>query len=353
MFETSVPEASAPNLSALLPYGWRTQPLPLGAESARVIRHDGATLTIIVADSTRSTDSTGGVTHRSVGNRTDLEPEPTVGDWIAVAGDRVVEVLPRTSLLRRRAAEGLATQALAANVDVVLVTCGLDRPVKAGRIHRSVALARDANAVPVLVLTKAAGAEPDVARLQLEHPGVEILVTSAREGIGVEAVRAAIAGRTAVLLGESGAGKSTLVNALLGDDRVDTGRVRTGDAKGRHTTTSRELHLVPGGGVIIDTPGIRTLGLVTDADAVDASFTDILELASRCRFRDCRHESEPECAVREAIDAGELATARYDSWRRLQREVANAIVRASPHEQRRRGKTFSRAAKEGARRKRG
>ena len=221
-------------------------------------------------------------------------------------------------------------------------------------IEIGIAIAWDAGATPVLVLTKAAGHDPEVSRLELENPGVQVIITSALEGIGVEEVRAVISGRTAVLLGESGAGKSTLVNALLGSDAADTGSVREGDAKGRHTTTSRQLHVLPGdaGGVIIDTPGIRSVGLFTDADAVDASFADIRELAAHCRFRDCRHHAEPGCAVLEAIEDSVLPAGRYESWRRLQREVASAARRANPHEQRRRGKTFSRAAKEGARRKR-
>ena len=158
----------------------------------------------------------------------------------------MIDVLPRTSLLRRQSAEAQGAQALAANVDVVLVTCGVDRPVKAGRIYRSVAIAWDAGATPVLVLTKAAGHDPEVSRLELENPGVQVIITSALKGIGVEEVRAVISGRPAVLLGESGAGKSTLVNALLGSDAADTGSVREDDAKGRHTTTSRQLHVLPG-----------------------------------------------------------------------------------------------------------
>ena len=230
-----------------------------------------------------------------------LDPPPTVGDWLAVRrapdGDpndvQVDRVLERTSLLRRMTADGTGSQALAANVELVLIACGLDRPVRAGRIHRAAAQAWDADAHPVLVLTKAGApgaAEVDLPRLELEHPGMRVLVTSAQEGAGIEDVRAVVAGRTAVLVGESGAGKSTLINALLGRDEVATGAVREGDAKGRHTTTSRQLHLLPGspGGCIIDTPGIRSLGLFTDAESVDAAFADIQELAALCRFSDCR-----------------------------------------------------------------
>ena len=208
-------------------------------------------------------------------------------------------------------ADGTGSQALAANVELVLIACGLDRPVRAGRIHRAAAQAWDADAHPVLLLTKAGApgaADVDLPRLELEHPGMRVLVTSSQEGIGLDDVRALVAGRTAVLVGESGAGKSTLINALLGREEAATGAVREGDSKGRHTTTSRQLHLLPGpeGGCVIDTPGIRSLGLFADAESVDAAFADIQELAVECRFSDCRHDTEPGCAVLEACESGEL-----------------------------------------------
>jgi ribosome biogenesis GTPase len=288
-----------------------------------------------------------------------LDPPPTVGDWLAVrrASDRdpndilVERVLERTSLLRRMTADGTGSQALAANVQLVLIACGMDRPVRAGRIHRAAAQAWDADAHPVLLLTKAGAAGAagvDLPRLELEHPGMRVLVTSAQEGVGIEDVRGIVAGRTAVLVGESGAGKSTLINALLGRDEVATGTVREGDAKGRHTTTARQLHLIPGsqGGCIIDTPGIRSLGLFTDAESVDAAFADIQELAAQCRFSDCGHATEPGCAVLAACESGQLPQGRYDSWRRLQKEASSAVMRSSPHELRKHAKRFSRSAKE-------
>lgn len=307
---------------------------------ARVIRHDGATLTIRTSDG-----------DRRVHNSPLLEPAPTVGDWLLVDEERVIEVLPRTSLLRRLGASRDTVQDLAANVDIVLITCGADRPIKATRIHRSVVLTWDAGAIPVVVLTKTRVHEVDVPRIELEHPGVRVITTSALEGIGILELRELIGTRTAVVLGESGAGKSTLINALLGGAVAETGEVRA-DAKGRHTTTSRQLHELPGGGVIIDTPGIRSVGLFTDSQAVDASFAEIGELALVCRFHDCSHESEPGCAVIAALDDGSLDASRYESWRHLQREVAAAARRATPHEERRRGKQFSRAAKQGAANKR-
>ena len=337
----------------LEPYGWtaaRIGQLPTGTQPARVVRYDGASLLAATTTGLSALRVPPGV-----------DPPPTVGDWLAISRPseadpddaRLLRVLERTSLLRRMTADGTGSQALAANVDMVLITCGLDRPVRAGRIHRAAAQAWDADAHPVLLLTKAGApgaADVDLPRLELEHPGMHVLVTSSQEGIGLDDLRALVAGRTAVLVGESGAGKSTLINALLGRDEVATGAVREGDAKGRHTTTSRQLHVLPGpgGGVVIDTPGIRSLGLFASSGSVDAAFADIQELAAECRFSDCRHDTEPGCAVLEARDSGELGQGRYDSWRRLQKEVASAAIRSSPHELRKHGRRFGRAAKEGA-----
>ena len=328
---------------SLEPFGYtstRAEQLPDGTHPARVVRHDGASLMVITQDGPRSIRATPW-----------LDPQPTVGDWLALRvaegspdDARIDRVLPRTSLLRRLSADTTGEQALAANVDVVLITCGLDRPLRAGRIQRAAAQAWDAGAQPVLVLTKAgaAGAHAvDLPRLELEHPGMQVLVTSAVEGIGLDGIRDVVAGRTSVLLGESGAGKSTLTNALLGREEAATGAVRSGDAKGRHVTTARQLHLVPGSGAIIDTPGIRSLGLFADAESVDATFAEIQGLMAGCRFSDCGHLSEPGCAVLEALAAGDLSQERYDAWRRLQREVANAALRASPHELRKHAKRFS------------
>ena len=309
----------------------------------RVVRHDGVALTLALPDAVRS-----------VFLSRQLEPAPTVGDWVVVDDDVPVEVLPRTSVLIRRSVRTEAPQQLAANVDRVLVVCGLDRPLKDGRIDRVITLAWEAGAVPAVVLTKSDLA-PDSAEqalaLAAAHPGVEVVTTSIVEGTGTGALRSLAAGRTVVLVGESGAGKSSLVNALIGDEVMATGDVRAGDAKGRHTTTTREAHPLPGGGVLIDTPGLRSVGLWADRDAVAAAFSDIDELAATCRFSDCAHHSEPGCAVRAALADGTLTAERFAGWEALEREAAAAELRATPHLQRARGRRFSRVAKDAQRRK--
>lgn len=336
------------HLPALAPYGWGDHWVALLAEHpgcvpARVLRHDGSALLLATSDGVVAAP----LTHR-------LDPSPTVGDWVACDGEEPVAVLPRSSLLRRRAAGTEAAQVLAANIDVVLLVCGLDRPVKSGRLQRGAALARDAGAEPVVVLTKAALTSDVDTALEIvadATPGVDVLVTSAIEGTGLDALRTIVRDRTVTMLGESGAGKSSLVNALLGEDVVATRAVREGDARGRHTTTTRLLHLLPSGGALIDSPGIREVGLWIDPDAVDESFEDIDELAAGCRFADCQHESEPECAVTEALASGALAAERLEAWRALRREAESAALRAQPHELRQRNKQFARVVKDAQRRK--
>ena len=194
----------------------------------------------------------------------------------------------------------------------------------------------------------------DLPRLELEHPGLRVVACAALEGIGIAELRDLLAGRTAALVGESGAGKSTLNNALLGAEVATTADVRTGDAKGRHTTTARQLHLLPGpeAGSIIDTPGIRSISLAAGADAVDAVFPDVEELAGGCRFSDCGHASEPGCAVRAGADEGKLATERLQGWRRLQRESPVPRCARPPHQHRAEGRRFGRMAKQAQQRKR-
>lgn len=248
----------------------------------------------------------------------------TVGDWLVLDGDTVVEALPRTSVLVRGDARGRSRpQPLAANVDVVLICLGLSGELKARRLERLLTLAWESGATPVVVLTKADlcdDVEAAVREVQPHAPGVEVVTVSAATG-DVTAL-APYAAQTLVLLGASGAGKSTVVNALLGGDVMATGEIRDVDGKGRHTTTHRELLLLPAGGVVIDTPGLRGVALHAADDGLSLAFSDVEDLASACRFADCRHEAEPGCAVLASVVAGDLGQDRVDSWRKLQRELA-------------------------------
>ena len=254
---------------------------------------------------------------------------PTVGDEVLVIDDgglRVTRVLPRRSVLVRDSAGRTSrTQALAANVDVVLVVEHLDPDPDLGRVERLLTLAWRSGAQPVVVLTKS-DLVPDPESMRLDVAavslGVDVHTVSVPADSGLGPLRALLApGVTLVAVGPSGAGKSTLVNALAGSDVMATGGLRA-DGRGRHTTSHRELVGLPGGAWLIDTPGVRGIGLVADEDALDATFTDVAELAGRCHFRDCSHTGEPGCAVRDAVDSGELAARRVDSWRRLAREAA-------------------------------
>ncbi len=283
-----------------------------------------------------------------------LDPAPAVGDWVAVQGDEPVAVLPRSSLFRRRAADRDEGQVLAANVDIVFLVCGLDRAVKPGRIDRGATLARDAGATPIVVLTKAAlspDAEAVADEVATASPGIEVIITSAREGIGLDALRQRARGQTVTMLGESGAGKSSLVNALLGEDVAAIGEVRPGDSKGRHTTTSRDMHVLPTGGVLIDTPGIRGVGLWVEPEAVAETFSEIDDLADECRFTDCGHDSEPGCAVTAAVAAGSVTPARLAAWRALQQEATTSPHVALTYEQARANKELARNTKAAQRRK--
>jgi ribosome biogenesis GTPase len=306
------------------------------AEPGRVLRHDG----VAVQVRTPAGD-------RTVKLRRGIEAV-TVGDWLALEGEQVLGLLPRASLLRRRAAGGEDQQILAANVDLVLIVCGVDRPITAGRIQRGEALAWDAGAAPILVLTKADLADDlagSVAAVDAQHPGLERFVTSSVDGAGIADLRERLAGATSVLLGESGAGKSRLVNALFEADVAAVGDVRAGDSKGRHTTTNRQLHLLPTGGVIIDSPGIREVGLAGDEESVDATFADVEDVATTCYFNDCTHAGEPGCAVALAVEAGELSRDRVDAYQDLRAEAAAAARRADEHERRAHERRFSKAVK--------
>lgn len=292
----------------------------------RVVRQDRGWVQVARADGVHSART-----------RADRVGTPVVGDWVVVVDDEVAAVFERRGVLRRADPVGEGEQVLAANLDRVLVVAGLDRPVKAGRVQRAAAQAWDAGAEPTVVLTKADLVEDAEARrtqVATEHPGTDVVAVSAVTGEGVTELARALGGDTVVLLGESGAGKSSLLNALAGEEVALTGDVRAFDAKGRHTTTRRELHLLPGGGIVVDTPGIRGIGLWVDPEAIDAAFSDIDDLSARCRFSDCTHDHEPGCAVLAAVAAGELAADRLAAFGELHAEAEWA--RRPDHERRKR-----------------
>jgi ribosome biogenesis GTPase len=271
-----------------------------------------------------------------------------VGDWVVPSadGERVEHVLPRRSAFVRRASfEGSRAEShtLAANIDVVLLLHGLTSAASPRRLERELVLAFDSGADPVLVLSKrdlvdeAQAAEVRDALVAVA-PGVPVMEASGVTGNGVEAIAALAHGTgTLALLGASGVGKSTLVNALVGHQRQQTADVREGDQRGRHTTVAAELVPLPGGGWLIDTPGLRAVSLWSSVRGIELAFADVFELTDHCRFRDCKHDDEPGCAVQSAIAAGRLDPARLDSLKKLVAEEA-----ALEDEQRAREKVMDR-----------
>jgi ribosome biogenesis GTPase len=277
---------------------------------------------------------------------------PAVGDWVALepsaaapgTDDRVIiaAILPRRSAFTRSAADAsrrtaghLADeQVIAANVDVAFIVAGLDHDFNLRRLERYLAVAWSSNVTPVVVLNKADIADDLDGRLVAVGavaPGVPVVVLSALTGEHLGDLRPhLVTGRTAVVLGSSGVGKSTLVNALLGEERQSTAAVREDDSRGRHTTTHRELFELPGGALLIDTPGIRSLEVAGADEGVETAFDDILELAATCRFSDCRHEGEPGCAIQAAVTDGTLSADRLASHRKLERELARAVRETDP-----------------------
>lgn len=305
----------------------------LGLTPARVVaQHRGAWF-LAGAESEWPASLTGRLRHEAAEGAL-----PAVGDWVAcnaagveggpagAARARIDAVLPRRSAFVRRAAGSrVGAQTVAANVDTLFITTSLNADLSPRRLERFVALARESGASPVLLLTKddlVEGTSTVVEQLKSELR-IPVVASSSRSGEGLEAVRPwLIAGQTIALVGSSGVGKSTLLNRLAGAELMATGEIRAGDGRGRHTTTHRELFRLPGGALMLDTPGVREIGLWDVEEGLADTFTDIVELADGCLYRDCHHANEPGCAVRAAIRAGEFDEARLASYRRLQEELA-------------------------------
>lgn len=276
----------------------------------------------------------GEVVAASDAQRSQAAVSPTTGDWVLFSedpgGSIVIDTVleRRTAIVRRDPSITVTKQTLAANVDLVGILVGLDLPPNPARIERFLVLAADSGAETLIVLSKGDLADSAGRRRVRDEvaalaPGVDVLETSATEGWGLDELRRLLAAqRTFVALGPSGVGKSTLLNALAGAPMLATGDVRGGDRAGRHTTVRRELVLLAGGGVLIDTPGLRSVSLWEADLALDEVFSDIAGRAGDCRFRDCTHRAEPDCAVAEAVRAGEVGADRLERYQRLWEELA-------------------------------
>ncbi|GGR96925.1 putative ribosome biogenesis GTPase RsgA [Streptomyces aureoverticillatus] len=325
---------------ALAAYGWDEEWAAAFAPYAergllpgRVVRVDRGSCDLVVTEE--------GVIRADTTYVTPHDPLKVIctGDWAAVdapGGDPryVRDYLPRrTSFVRSTSSKRSEGQILAANVDHAVIAVSLAGELDLGRIERFLALGWESGAQPVIVLTKA-DLVPDATALsylvedvETTAPGVQVLPVSAAHGDGVDVLAAVVSGGTSVLLGQSGAGKSTLANALAGADVMDVQAIRDVDGKGRHTTTTRNLLVLPGGGVLIDTPGLRGVGLYDAGTGVGQVFAEIEELAGGCRFQDCAHVAEPGCAVLAALADGTLPERRLDSYRKLIRENQRIVAK--------------------------
>ncbi|MDN3292450.1 ribosome small subunit-dependent GTPase A [Streptomyces ficellus] len=337
-FPLSSGSSSFPSSDALSPYGWdaawEAEFAPYAGQGlvpGRVVRVDRGQCDLVTAAGTVRADTAFVTPH---------DPLLVIctGDWAAVDADghpRYVRAyLPRrTAFVRSTSSNRSEGQILAANVDHTIIAVPLSAELDLGRIERFLALAWESGAQPLVVLTKAdlvpdpVGLSYLVQDVETAAPGVQVLTVSAATGEGVDVLAAVIAGGTSVLLGTSGAGKSTLANALLGEDVMAVQAIRDVDGKGRHTTTTRNLLALPGGGVLIDTPGLRGVGLWDAGTGVAQVFSEIEQLAEGCRFHDCAHQSEPGCAVLAAIEDGSLPERRLDSYRKLLRENQRIVAK--------------------------
>lgn len=286
--------------------------------------------------------------------------KPSVGDWVIyrksadgqMAG-RLITVLPRIScFLRKIAGKTSETQIIASNVDRVLIVCGLDGDYNVRRIERLTAGVYSSGAVPVIVLNKSDLVEDTTEQemeVSLACPGVDVVVVSALYGINISLLDKYCRrpGQTSALVGSSGAGKSTILNALIGEERYETKAVREHDCRGKHTTTIRFITELEGGGLIMDTPGMREFGMMVDEESIEAVFPDIESIGEGCRFADCTHEHEPGCAVKRAVESGDLSEERYNSWLNLLRENRSNILRSDKRAVRKEARRWGTLVREG------
>jgi ribosome biogenesis GTPase len=308
--------------------GWSSEladKLPPGLAPGRVVAAHRAAFDVQTGRGPVRTRLPGRLVHEHV--------DVAVGDWVGLGDGLIRDVLPRRSAIVRQAAGKTSdSQTLAANVDVAFVVTSLGPDLEPRRIERYLVTIWDSGAMPEVILTKADRLEDPwelVAEVEAVAIGVPVHVVSAVTGQGCDALRARLQpGVTAVLIGSSGVGKSTLVNRWSGRELMAVKETRVDDDEGRHTTTHRALIELPGGGLVIDTPGLRELQLWDDG-GLDEAFADVAELAAACRFGDCSHNTEPGCAVKEALSSGELSRERHASWLKLQRELRSIAIRSN------------------------
>ena len=323
----------------------------VGREPARILAEDRGSYVVRTATGERRAAITGRFRHEAGSDGSLL---PAVGDWVAIDGahdDAAIHaVLPRrTAIIRQASGKRTAAQVVGANVDVVFIVVSLNLDVNMRRLERYLAVAWESGAEPVVVLSKADLVDdpsPILAEVERVAVGATILTVSAVDGRGMDEVRARIgSGRTVAFVGSSGVGKSTLLNRLAGEERAVVKEIREDDARGRHTTTRRQLHILPDGGMVLDTPGMRELAL-WDPDGVEQSFPEIDELVMTCRFSNCQHNGEPGCAIAAALASGALDAGRYDSWQKLEREARHQLRRVdvlARAEERRKWKAISKS----------
>lgn len=304
---------------------------------ARLIEEQRGLFQVMTLEGVKSARTTGNMRHKAEG-RADL---PAVGDWASLEfpkNERVAlirRILPRrTKLSRKAAGDVMMEQVIAANLDAVLVMTALNNEFSARRLERFLTVSRESGAEPVLVLNKA-DACPDAGPMLAEAKAVAgnatVIAISAKTGAGLDALSAWIKpGRTVGLVGSSGVGKSTLVNRLAGNEAIKTAETRFKDQRGRHTTTHRQLFVLPGGGILLDTPGMREMQFWEADQGLAKTFDEIESLAPNCRFKDCAHGAEPGCAVKAAVVAGTVLQERVDAWRKLKREAGADARRKDP-----------------------
>jgi ribosome biogenesis GTPase / thiamine phosphate phosphatase len=323
----------------------------VGREPARIMAEDRGSYVVRTADGERRAAITGRFRHETGG---DPSAFPAVGDWVAIDGGpddgAIHAVLPRrTSIVRQAPGNRTAAQVVGANVDVVFIVVSLNLDLNLRRLERYLAVAWESGAEPVVLLSKADLVDdptPLLAEVERIAIGAAILTVSAIDGRGLDEIRARIgSGRTVAFVGSSGVGKSTLLNRLAGEVRAAVKEIREDDARGRHTTTRRQLHILPDGGLVLDTPGMRELAL-WDPDGVEQSFPDIDDLVTTCRFGNCRHNGEPGCAIAAALTSGSLEASRYEAWQKLEREARHQLRRVdglARAEERRKWKAIGKA----------